>query len=363
MAAASAAVANGDVADAARHLEAAPEDLRGWEWRHLHTRLDESSSLIRLPASRPWSPDSILIPGRDRVRIGTLTSAGLHVTYLDGGEDRTVPIAPDRRRRIYAAQTDQGLRVVAWVGKKTFDVLDETGKILRSVTTRGFEDQLTDVVVSPDGTRLACALPVDEWKRVSVFDAESGLETASWDAHSKRIHALTFSPDSKWLATGSEDATARVWDAANGKLLASCKGGHESTVTSVAFRHDGKRLVTGSSDRTVRQWDSQTGQEVEDSYGLHTDEVFSAVYGPNGKCVASAGHDRVVRVWRARAPQGPEVLRDVAVLHGLTRGEFSRSHSSRAATGWPPSVPACTRWWGTTRCGSGTWTTGPLCRC
>src|SRR5262249_40498245 len=115
MAAASAAVANGDVADAARHLEAAPEGLRGWEGRHLHTPLDESSSLIRLPASRPWSPDSILIPGPDRVRIGTLTSAGLHVTYLDGGEDRTVPIAPDRRRRIYAAQTDQGLRVVAWV--------------------------------------------------------------------------------------------------------------------------------------------------------------------------------------------------------------------------------------------------------
>src|SRR5262249_12076621 len=39
MAAASAAVANNDMADAARHLKAAPEALRGWEWRHLHNRL------------------------------------------------------------------------------------------------------------------------------------------------------------------------------------------------------------------------------------------------------------------------------------------------------------------------------------
>jgi WD40 repeat protein len=322
MAAASAAVANGDVADAARHLQAAPEALRGWEWRHLHTRLDECSSLIRLPASRPWSPDSFLIPGPDRLRIGTLTSAGLRVTYLDGGEDRTVPIAPDRRRRIYAAQTSRGLRVVAWVGNTTFDVLDDKGQLLRCVTTPGIEDQLADVVVSPDGTRLACALPVDGWKRVRIFDAASGLETAKCDGHSGHINSLAFSPDSKWLATGSEDWTARVWDATTGEPRGLPCRGHSSTVTSVAFRHDGERLVTGSSDKTVRQWDSETGQAMERAYSLHTDEVFSAVYSPDGQCVASAGHDRVIRVWRARAPQSVAVLRDVAVLHGHTGRVF-----------------------------------------
>ena len=50
LAAASAALQNHDVADAARHLEAAPEALRGWEWRHLHSRLDDSSAVVPLPA-------------------------------------------------------------------------------------------------------------------------------------------------------------------------------------------------------------------------------------------------------------------------------------------------------------------------
>ena len=50
LAAATAALQNHDVADAARQLDAAPEDLRGWEWRHLHSRLDDSSAVIPLPA-------------------------------------------------------------------------------------------------------------------------------------------------------------------------------------------------------------------------------------------------------------------------------------------------------------------------
>ena len=50
IAAAVAALSHHDVADAARQLDAAPEALRGWEWRHLHTRLDDSTAVF--PASR-----------------------------------------------------------------------------------------------------------------------------------------------------------------------------------------------------------------------------------------------------------------------------------------------------------------------
>jgi hypothetical protein len=47
--AASAALQNHDVADAARQLDEVPKALRGWEWRHLHSRLDESSAVYRPP--------------------------------------------------------------------------------------------------------------------------------------------------------------------------------------------------------------------------------------------------------------------------------------------------------------------------
>ena len=47
IAAAVAALSHHDVADAARQLDAAPEALRDWEWRHLHTRLDDSTPCSR----------------------------------------------------------------------------------------------------------------------------------------------------------------------------------------------------------------------------------------------------------------------------------------------------------------------------
>ena len=83
---------NHDVADAARQLDAAPEALRGWEWRHLHSRLDDSSAVIPLPAGGA----GFLLPAPDRLRVGVLTGAGLRLTDLEGGEPRTLPIGPER---------------------------------------------------------------------------------------------------------------------------------------------------------------------------------------------------------------------------------------------------------------------------
>ena len=88
LSAATAAISAHDVADAAHQLEAAPEDLRDWEWRHLHSRLDDSSSVIPLPAGER----GFLLHGSDRLRVVTLTGDGLRLMDLEGGENTTVPI-------------------------------------------------------------------------------------------------------------------------------------------------------------------------------------------------------------------------------------------------------------------------------
>jgi predicted Ser/Thr protein kinase len=72
LAAAIAALSGNDVADAARHLEQAPEELRGWEWRHLHSRLDDSSAVLRL---HPGTP-ALLLPGPKGLRVGIFSDTG-----------------------------------------------------------------------------------------------------------------------------------------------------------------------------------------------------------------------------------------------------------------------------------------------
>src|SRR5262249_10134128 len=92
LAAAAAALAAHDVADAERQLDAAPADLRGWEWRHLHSRLDDSSAVIRLPDGR----FSFLIGAPDQLRVGVFTTAGLRLSDLTDGEHQTLPIGTGR---------------------------------------------------------------------------------------------------------------------------------------------------------------------------------------------------------------------------------------------------------------------------
>jgi WD40 repeat protein len=306
MAAAVEALAANDVADAARQLDSAPDELRDWEWRHLHSRLDDNSTVIPIAGREA----GLLVGAPDGLQAWAMTGAGLRLMDLEGGEERALPIAPERGNHITAAQTRRGLRFAAWVGETSFDLLDEADHVLCRVEVRRTKEPGL-VALSPDGTRLACQETDGKGCRVTLFDATSGKRTAVCDGHLGGIWALTFSPDGKRLASGGEDRTARLWDAATGALLATCRG-HTSKVLSTAFRPDGARLVTTSSDGTVRQWDPATGREVEAPYDRHTGEVAAAVYSPDGQWVASAGTDRTVRVWRATGRQ------DVAVLRGHT---------------------------------------------
>jgi WD40 repeat protein/tRNA A-37 threonylcarbamoyl transferase component Bud32 len=306
VAAAVGALALHDVADARRQLKEAPQELRDWEWRHLHSRLDDSTAVIPLPdGTFPF-----LIGAPDRLRVGAFTPAGLCLTDLAGGEHETLPIGTGRGQSFSATQTRRGLRVAVWISKRAFDLLDEAGQVLCRVEMPDAKE-LSAVVVSPDGTRLATNGIYGEWRRLAVFDATSGKPVADWNGHRDAIWAITYSPDGTRLASASEDQTARLWDPATGALLATCQG-HISKLLSVAFRPDGARLVTTSADGTVRQWDAATGREVEPPYDRHSGEVAAAVYSPDGQWVASAGTDRTIRVWRATGRQ------DVAILHGHT---------------------------------------------
>jgi WD40 repeat protein len=305
IAAAVAALSAHDVADAARQLDAAPQELRDWEWRHLHSRLDDSSLVLPLPARE----GGILTGAPDRLRVGTMTPAALRLTDVEDGVQTTVLIGPRMGIPVCATQTRRGLRVAAKVGNTGFHLFDEAGRVICRGDIPG-ATAVGPIAVSSDGRRMACSWFEGQRWRLGTFDAATGKQTAHC-GHEGGLAAFALSPDGARLASAGEDGTSRLWDAATGALLATCRG-HTSKVRSIAFRADGGCLVTTSADGTVRQWETATGREVEPPYDRHTAEVLAAVYSPNGHWVASAGDDRTVRVWRATGRQ------DVANLHGHT---------------------------------------------
>ena len=71
---------------------------------------------------------------------------------------------------------------------------------------------------------------------------------------------MAVAPDGSWLASGGEDGTVRIWDAATGRERAVLTG-HTSAVAAVAVAPDGSWLASGGEDGTVRIWDAATGRE------------------------------------------------------------------------------------------------------
>ena len=70
--------------------------------------------------------------------------------------------------------------------------------------------------------------------------------------------SVAFSSDGKYLASGSDDETVKLWRVETGECIFSTLGyedsreGHFHRINSVAF--SGKYIASGSADRTVKIW-------------------------------------------------------------------------------------------------------------
>src|SRR5262249_36754124 len=106
------------------------------------------------------------------------------------------------------------------------------------------------------------------------------------------------------LVTSSWDGTARVWEVATGKALATLE--HPDWVFGCRIARDGRHVLTACRDGIARLWDWRNGQ-LACAALKHRDGVFTAVFTPDARALGTAPWDGAVRVWdRATGkPLGP----------------------------------------------------------
>lgn len=107
--------------------------------------------------------------------------------------------------------------------------------------------------------------------------------------HTNGIMCLHF--EDNILATGSYDATIKIWDTDTGEELQTLRG-HESGIRCLQF--DDTKLISGSMDRSLKVWNWRTGECIS-TYTGHRGGVIGLHF--DATILASASVDRTVKIW------------------------------------------------------------------
>ena len=195
------------------------------------------------------------------------------------------------------SQSGKVLASATWSDIKLWDI-NSASEIL---TIKGGKN--TDVIaMSPDSHFIALN-DGDGGKSIKLWDTNKEATLKILAGHSEEIICLTFSLDSKLLASGSDDKMIKLWDVESGKV--KTLKGHTNSVGAVAFSPNGAVLASiaynigeendgDELDKAVRLWDVASGKELRRLTVSPSSLPLSISYSPSGKTLAIGNNNRTI---------------------------------------------------------------------
>jgi WD40 repeat protein len=166
----------------------------------------------------------------------------------------------------------------------------------RTACNRNIGDAHTGSVlalaIDSSGTLLASG-SADASVKLWSFPGGTLLHTLS--GHRQAVVSLAIAPDGTLLASGSKDNTIKLWSLPDGALITTLSG-HTNAIAGLAFSLDGKTLISGSADFTVKLW-NLADLTLLDTLQGHAAAVRDIAISPDGTYVVSSSEDQTLNLW------------------------------------------------------------------
>ncbi|KAG0664089.1 Transcription initiation factor TFIID subunit 5 [Maudiozyma exigua] len=164
-------------------------------------------------------------------------------------------------------------------------------------------DPTTSVLVGHSGAVYSTSFSPDnrfilsgsEDRTVRLWSLDTHTALVSYKGHNHPVWDVKFSPLGHYFATASHDQTARLWSCDHIYPL-RIFAGHLNDVDTLSFHPNGCYVFTGSSDKTCRMWDINSGDSVRLFLG-HTAPVTTTAVTPDGRWLCTGSEDGVINVW------------------------------------------------------------------
>lgn len=199
-----------------------------------------------------------------------------------------------------------------------------------SLELKGHTDGIRSIAFSPDGRYV---LSGSKDKTVKLWSIKEGKCLYSFEGHTGTVQTVSFSPDGKYILSGSEDKTIRLWDADKGKALRIFETDSHD-IASLCFSSDGRYVLSGSKNNSIKLWDFNTGECLKTVSGFpYSYSTYHGRLSPDGRYVLSGGWNQPMVLWNFKTG---EYIRSFTSVSSTSRSFYSNGGDINAAIEFSP---------------------------
>ena len=157
------------------------------------------------------------------------------------------------------------------------------------------DSQVNKLEISPDKQILAAA--GNPTIKIFEVNASNPSPILTHEGHQGNVTAIGFERDGRWMYSGSDDGTVKLWDARQGSRHTR-EYESRAAVTTVALHPNGAELLSGDANGNIRVWDltmNACSCELVPEVGV---AVRSVSVASDGSLVVAGNSTGTCYVWR-----------------------------------------------------------------